>query len=140
MINYEDRITPENIDRLYGNEVFVFGSNESGIHGAGAAHLAWERFGAKYGVGFGLTGRSFALPTKSWFIRDTLSLEDIEFYVNRFISFAEYNPDSTFLVTQIGCGLAGYSPTEIAPLFKNATEIENIFLPEVFWQILNNEI
>lgn len=101
------------------DNVFVFGSNESGIHGAGAARHAYDKQGAQLGQGFGLAGRSFAIPTKDWTI-GPLSLATIEFYVRRFIAFAKLNPGSNFNVTAIGCGLAGYRHSDIAPMFKDA--------------------
>jgi len=109
--------------------IFVFGSNLAGIHGGGAARWAYENRGAEWGVGFGLTGTSFAIPTMNWDI-ETLPLRDIEKYVRRFIKFARGRPDLTFELTPIGCGRAGYTPDEIAPLFRDAPE--NVTLPEEF--------
>lgn len=123
--------TPDKIEKLEPNEVFVFGSNESGIHGAGAAKLARDKFGAQMGVGFGMQGHSFAIPTKDWEIK-TLPLEVIRFYVNRFIAYAKGEPYRKFLVTKIGCGLAGYSAAEIKPLFKECIHLSNVILPEEF--------
>lgn len=131
------RITPENITELRGNEIFVFGSNEAGIHGAGAAKLAYKKWGAKLDCGFGTTSyRTFAIPTKNWQIQ-TLELDIIQNYVNRFIAYAKLNPLCIFLVTEIGCGLAGYTPEEIAPLFREAVNLENVYLPQRFWDVLN---
>ena len=131
-----NRITPSLITELKTNEIFCFGSNEAGIMGAGAALQAYRSFGAKNGLGFGPYGRTFAIPTKDWNI-EKLHLYDIKFYIDRFVAYTYRNPRLTFLVTQIGCGLAGYTPEQIAPLFRNATEIENIHLPVEFWNILN---
>jgi hypothetical protein len=128
------KTTPDNITELKPNEVFVFGSNESGIHGAGAAKLAYNKFGAEWGNGVGMQGQSYAIPTKDFDIR-TLSLDIIKHYVDEFMETAKYNPSINFLVTQIGCGLAGYSPKEIAPLFRGHTD--NIILPQVFLDILS---
>ena len=100
-------------------EIMVFGSNEAGIHGAGAAKFAMRHFGAEYGKGIGHVGRSYAIPTKDKRIR-TLSIGMIAGYVNDFIKYAKQHPELTFQVTQIGCGLAGYEASEIAPLFKDA--------------------
>jgi hypothetical protein len=97
--------------------IFVFGSNLAGIHGAGAARTAMKLHGAKYGVGVGLVGYSYAIPTKDQNIQ-SMNLEDIEPYVTEFISFAKSNPNLEFMVTQIGCGLAGFTAEQIAPLFK----------------------
>lgn len=99
--------------------VMVFGSNEAGRHGKGAAKRAFERYGAQYGVGEGHVGNSYAIPTKDGKL-NTLNLGRIEQYVNNFKYYADQHPECTFHVTQIGCGLAGYSPDEIAPLFKDA--------------------
>ena len=103
---------------------FVFGSNEGGIHGAGAARYAHINCGARYGVGYGhMTGagamrQSFAIPTKDREIRRTLSLMVIQNYVNGFLTYAGGRPDLEFQVTQIGCGLAGLKPHLIAPMFQ----------------------
>lgn len=134
-----NKVTPENIISLENDEIFVFGSNESGYHGGGAAHLAFKKFGAKWGLGFGPSRDTFAIPTKSWFIKDVLKLDVIKIYIERFIDFAKENPEYKFLVTQIGCGLAGYKPDEIAPLFKSAVNMDNIYLPQCFWDVLNKE-
>jgi len=121
------------ITKLKKNEVFVFGSNEAGIHGAGAARTAHINFGAPIGLGFGynhgIRDQTFAIPTKDWKIK-TLPIEVIKFYVDRFIEFAKGAPKLTFLVTKIGCGLAGYSPDDIGPLFKGCPD--NVVLPEEF--------
>ena len=131
------RITPFEVEDLQPNEIFVFGSNEAGIHGAGAARLAYERFGARLGQGFGLIGQSFALPTKDWSV-GMLELDVIEFYVNRFEECVRINQHFKFMITRIGCGLAGYHAEDIAPLFKNFIELENVYLPEEFIEIINN--
>lgn len=116
--------------------IFVFGSNESGSHGKGAARTAHDRFGAKWGAAVGLTGRAYAIPTKNARITKTLSIPEIKVYVDKFILFAEKRPDLKFLITEIGCGLAGLTPEQIAPLFKDAVGIENIYLPQRFIDIL----
>lgn len=123
--------TPENITELKPNEIFVFGSNEAGIHGAGAARLAYEKFGAKYGNGCSLQGQSYAIPTKDENI-NTLPLSRIRAYVQAFILFATKHPDMTFYVTKIGCGLAGYEVSDIAPLFGIYNLPKNIILPKEF--------
>ena len=129
-------ITPENITKLKENEVFVFGSNEAGIHGAGAAKLAYDKFGAVWGKGFGLHWSSFAIPTKDEHI-ETLSLDKIKFYVQVFEAHIIANPELVFYVTQIGCGLAGYTPEDIACLFKTSYQLPNVYMPESFWKIYN---
>ena len=122
------------VKSLEENEIFVFGSNEAGLHGKGAAKLALV-WGAKRGQGIGLYGKTYGIPTKDDKIR-TLSLGKISKYVNEFIEFARENTHLIFLVTEIGCGLAGYTPDNIAPLFENCKNIENIHFPESFWKIL----
>ena len=124
--------TPDNIrdsKDIADNGVFVFGSNEAGIHGSGAANLARKKFGARLGFGFGHMGESFAIPTKDWFIQ-TLPLEVIDFYVRRFLAYASENRHLEFYVTKIGCGLAGYTEKDIGPLFKKVTK--NVILPKEF--------
>lgn len=129
-----NRVTSDKIVELEEHQIFVFGSNEFGWHGAGAAKMA-VHFGAVIGVGFGMQGNTFAIPTKDWNVK-TLPIEVIKFYVDRFLVFARNLPDLEFLVTAVGCGLAGYSTKDIAPLFKEAITIENIHLPKSFWDIL----
>lgn len=107
--------------------IFVFGSNLAGRHGKGAALYARQEHGAEYGVGIGRTGDSFAIPTKDEHIR-TLPLDSIQRYVNEFLVYAKEHPELDFEVTKIGCGLAGYRESEIAPLFANAPK--NCQLPK----------
>ena len=116
------RITPENIAKLEDNEIFVFGSNQSGRHGAGAAKTALG-WGAKWGQAEGLQGKTYGIPTKDASIWRTLTIEEIKPYVERFIEFAITRPDLIFMVTEVGCGLAGLKPKAVAPLFEKATEI-----------------
>lgn len=111
------------------NVIFVFGSNDAGIHGAGAASHAVDYFDAEMKVGKGLTGRSYALPTKDYKVR-TLPLFVVQDEVREFIEFARNNKNLTFLVTAVGCGLAGFSPSQIAPMFKDAPE--NVFVSPKF--------
>lgn len=99
--------------------IFVFGSNEGGHHGKGAARTALVHYGAKMRVGFGHQGTSFAIPTKDWQIRD-LDLEAIRHYIWRFLAYARTRPESQFKITQLGCGLAGHHAADIAPMFKDA--------------------
>ena len=124
------RITPNNIRSLAENEIFVFGSNLAGMHGGGAARRARLRFGAKIGQGVGLQGQSYAIPTM---LGDT---DTISPYVDDFVEFAETRPELRFLVTRIGCGLAGFDPEDIAPLFREAMGVKNIYLPKDFWDEL----
>ncbi len=129
---YERAFTPEWISELSPNEIFVFGSNLAGMHGGGAARVAMDRFGAKWGQGVGLQGQSYAIPTMQG------GVETIKPYVDEFIAFAQGHPEYTFLVTPIGCGIAGFTAEEIAPLFSQAKDIENILLPESFARIIND--
>ncbi len=101
--------------------IFVFGSNLAGRHGKGAALHALKHHGAIYGQWYGPQGDSFAIPTKGYAL-ETLSLEDIGFYVRLFIRYAKEHPTLTFNVTRIGCGLAGYTDADIAPMFKHAPQ------------------
>lgn len=120
----------EDIATLADNEVFVFGSNLRGLHGAGAAHRA-IMFGAVIGQGEGAQGQAYAIPTKNWEL-ETLNLSSIRAHVATFIEYAKAHDDKTFIVTKIGCGLAGYKPSEIAPLFAEALEMDNVVLPREF--------
>ena len=107
--------------------IFVFGSNLAGKHGAGAALHARKEHGAIYGQGKGLQGTSYAIPTKDANI-ETLPLSEIQKYVEEFKIFAMKHPELLFIVTRIGCGLAGYTDKQIAPMFKNSPS--NCRLPE----------
>lgn len=129
----EKRYTPERISILDENEIFVFGSNLAGAHAGGAARLAYERFGAVWGKGVGLQGKTYAIPTMQG------GIETIKPYVDGFIRFATEHTEQTFLVTRIGCGIAGFKDEEIAPLFKEALNKENIILPKEFADILGRE-
>ena len=122
--------SPNYITKLQPDEIFVFGSNLAGMHGGGAARLAYQKFGAVWGQGVGLQGQSYAIPTMQG------GVETIQPYVDEFIEFAKQHPQLKFLVTEIGCGIAGFSPSEIAPLFEQAREVNNIYLPERFWMVL----
>ncbi|QUW19913.1 hypothetical protein [Agrococcus sp. Marseille-Q4369] len=117
------RTSPTRVDSLEPQQVFVFGSNAGGMHGAGAARTAMERFGAVWGEGRGLHGQSYAIDTMS-------GLGVIEREVATFLDFAAEHPELEFLVTEIGCGIAGFTPEEIAPLFRGAGD--NVLLPECF--------
>lgn len=125
-----DQFTPDNIQSLEPNEVFVFGSNLQGFHGGGAASLAARKFGAIWGQAVGLQGQSYGIPTMHG------PVPEIAPYVEQFIAFAKENPNLKFLVTKIGCGIAGFKEEEIAPLFKDALDLNNVVLPEAFVRIL----
>lgn len=131
----KDRTTPDNITKLEPNEIFLFGSNQGGKHGKGAAKTALG-WGAKWGQAAGLQGRTYGIPTKDASIRRTLTVEEIKPYVDEFIQFAKDHPHLHFYVTEIGCGLANHKPKDIAPLFAEAVEVENISLPAKFWHKL----
>ena len=120
--------TPERITELKADEIFVFGSNLAGMHGGGAAYIAFQKFGAVMGCGVGLRGQSYAIPTMQG------GVETIKPYVDEFISFAKSRPDLFFYVTRIGCGIAGFRDRDIAPLFKEAAGVENICLPKSFME------
>lgn len=124
------RITSPRITELQPGEIFVFGSNLEGHHGGGAALLAWKKWGAIWGQGAGLQGQTYGIPTMHG------GPDSIKPYVDEFISFARQHPELTFLVTEVGCGIAGFRPAEIAPLFRDAVDVENIHLPQRFWEVL----
>lgn len=124
------RITPNWITRLDENQIFVFGSNTRGIYDGGASFTAVQYFGAIVGQPEGPQGQSYAIPT------DGANLEDIKASVNNLIVYAKAHPHLTFLVTEIGCGTAGYHPMEIGPLFNDAVSVPNIYLPKMFWKYL----
>ena len=112
---------------IVNKQIFVFGSNLAGRHGKGAALCARQKHGAIYGQGVGLQGCSYGIPTKDENIK-TLGLLSIKFYVDEFLLFALAHPNMTFNVTKIGCGLAGYTEDQIAPMFVDAPE--NCILPD----------
>lgn len=120
----QKRTTPEFITELQPGEIFVFGSNLQGAHAGGAARIAYNNFGAIWGQGVGLQGQSYGIPTMQG------GVETVRPYVNEFIQFAKDHPELTFLVTRIGCGIAGFTDAEMAPLFEKAHSMENVILPE----------
>lgn len=125
------KFTPEMIEELNENEVFVFGSNKEGQHIGGAAAFAMEKFGAIWGEGEGLFGQSYALPTM-----DDDDPNCVKPYVGRFIQFAKDHKDLTFYVTPVGCGIAGFTPEEIAPFFKETLDMDNVILPKSFVSVI----
>ena len=131
---YDRRYTPERISELKENEIFVFGSNLAGAHGGGAARVAFQTFGAVWGKGVGLHGQTYAIPTMQG------GVDTIQPYVDEFIQFAKEHEQQIFLVTRIGCGIAGFHDEEIAPLFKKAENIANIILPKEFVEIILNVV
>lgn len=127
------RITPEHIQSLATNQVFVYGANLSGRHGAGAARQALQ-WGAAFGV-VGFNGNTYGIVTKDRKIK-TMPLHQIKARVEWFTEFAARHTNKIFLVTKIGCGLAGYTPDDIAPMFREASKLENVWLPKEFWGVL----
>lgn len=124
------RYTPENITALGPDEIFVFGSNLQGIHAGGAAQVAHKHFGAIMGQGVGMQGQSYAIPTMQG------GVDTIRPYVDDFLELADEWDQNTFLVTRIGCGIAGFTDEEIAPLFDRALDMYNVVLPKSFVEIL----
>lgn len=122
--------TPDHIQHLGPDEVFVFGSNLQGQHAGGAARTAYHQFGARWGQGVGLAGQSYAIPTMQG------GPETIRPYVDEFIAFARSHGQLTFYVTRIGCGIAGFRDEQIAPLFARALDLPNVRLPETFVRCL----
>ncbi len=125
------RVTPEHIETLQEGQIFVFGSNLQGHHIGGAARQAREKFGAVYGQGEGLQGQSYAIPTMQ------MNIPEIKWHVEQFIQFADQHPEMTFLVTRVGCGIAGFSDSQIAPLFAGVYSLSNVYLPIEFWKVLS---
>lgn len=123
------RVTPSQVNILADGEIFVFGSNFQGRHMGGAARVAQEKYGAVWGIGEGLQGQSYAIPTME-------GLENLAPAVQRFTSFARQHRELKFFVTAIGCGIAGYQPEEIAPMFLDAAYLPNVYLPLSFWKVI----
>ena len=124
--------TPENITHLEPDNIFVFGSNLEGMHMGGAARVAYEKFGAVWGQGVGIQGQSYAIPTMQG------GVDTIKPYVDEFINLAREWDQNTFYVTRIGCGIAGFTDDEIAPLFDGAYDLYNVRLPKSFADIIES--
>lgn len=124
-----NRTTPDMITQLAPDEIFVFGSNASGLHYGGAAKTAYQSFGAIMGQGEGIQGQSYAIPTMG-------DEDEMQAAIFRFADYAEKHQSKRFLVTPIGCGIAGYTPEEIAPMFECCAELENVSLPASFWEVI----
>ena len=129
-MKYNREYTPEFITELKTNEIFVFGSNIRGFHGGGAARIANKKFGAEWGVGEGLTGQCYALPTMEG------GVDYIAEKVRRFLECAKTHPEMKFYVTKIACGIAGFTVAEIGPLFSDAIMLENVILPKEFVEVI----
>ena len=121
-INHK-RFTPDKVERLSNCEIFVFGSNLEGRHMGGAARFAYEKFDAEWGVGDGPTGRCYAIPTMHG------GLESIRPYAEKFIAYAKEHPMNRFLLTRVGCGIAGFKDSDMAQLFEDALDVPNIAYP-----------
>ena len=131
--------TPDLITELGQNQIFVFGSNLAGKHNGGGARIAVEKFGAIYGQGIGIQGQSYAIPTLGHNF-EKMTLDRISYYINAFNKYAFSHPENTFLVTKIGCGIAGYTAEQIAPLFGclHFTYLTNVIMPKDFLHIQEN--
>ena len=152
-ISMKNRTTSDFIDVLEPNEIFVFGSNTQGMHAGGAARLAVDKFGATPGVSTGEQGQSYAIPTLDFLglepkndspdktIRTRrLGLIDIWAHVQDFSDHAKLNPDKVYLVTEIGCGIAGFTVEVIAPMFSSCVKINNVHLPKKFWEQIMQDV
>ena len=129
-MEYNREYTPEFITELKTNEIFVFGSNIRSFHGGGAARIANKKFGAEWGVGEGLTGQCYALPTMEG------GVDYIAGKVQNFLVCAKTHPELKFYVTKIACGIAGFTVAEIGPLFSDAIMLENVILPKEFVEVI----
>lgn len=130
-MKYERNFTEPIISELKENEIFVFGSNLEGRHIGGAARTAYDKFGAVWGQGVGLQGQCYAIPTMHG------GVSDIKPYTDDFADFAKEHTELTFLVTRIGCGIAGFTDEEMAPLFSGCMGLENVTLPKEFVDVLS---
>ena len=126
---YQGHVTPDFVNTLQPNEIFVFGTDPLGRHTGAAGQYAVDHFGAIIGQGEGLQGQCYAIPT-------TCSPQEVPEHIRQFIRYAEAHPEKKFLITEVGCGGAGFSPDEIAPLFGDCIHLENISLPASFWHVL----
>lgn len=131
------KFTSENINHLESNEIIIFGSNKSGIHLAGLAKYCLDNFGAIYGQGEGLQGQCYAFPTKGYKI-EKISINEIEKGIPKLIKCINENKDKVFYLTKVGTCLAGYTIEDIAPLFKDFINFENVVLPKDFYDIIIN--
>ncbi len=131
--SHKERFIPEWITQLGENEVFVFGSNLEGMHGGEAARIAFEKFGAQWGIGEGPTGNSYAIPTMHG------GLEAIRPYVDKFVEYAACHQEKRFLLTRVGCGIAGFRDNDMAPLFWQIHDLDNVAYPKEWDEALSAE-
>lgn len=122
--------TPDRVEQLSNCEIFVFGSNLEGMHMGGAAKIAHEKFGAEWGVGDGPTGKCYAIPTMHG------GLEEIRPYAKKFIEYAKAHPMNRFLLTRVGCGIAGFKDSDMAQLFEDALDVPNITYPRQWFPFM----
>ena len=127
---FAGRVTPERVDRLQPGEIFVFGSNDKGLHAGGVARAAQRKFGAKMGIAEGPQGQSYAIPT----VGDGIGPQEIGEAFRRFVDYAKTHPENTFLLTAIGCGHGGYAPDILSQYLEDGIHVSNIHYPMVFWQ------
>lgn len=132
------KLTIAEITNLKSHEIFVFGSNMQGEHVGGAAKIAYEKFGADWGLEEGESGQTYAIPTVDFTSDDRMELEDIKVFVQRFIEHVKVNQNKKYIVTAIGCGIAGFEYSEIAPMFSECLFIGNVSLPKEFWDNIKN--
>ncbi len=132
------KITIGEITNLKSHEIFVFGSNMQGEHVGGAAKIAHEKFGADWGMEEGESGQTYAIPTVDFTSDGRMELEDIKMFVQRFIEHVKVNQNKKYIVTAIGCGIAGFEYSEIAPMFSECLFIGNVSLPKEFWDNIKN--
>ncbi len=129
--------TPDYIDNLLPKQIFVFGSNALGYHTGGASGTARKKFGAVWGQAEGLQGQSYAIPVD--YGKDVRKDAEVKAAIDRFLSFSKEHPDLFFMVTRVGCGVAGYNDTEMAQFFKSAMDLKNVSLPKSFVEVLNGK-
>lgn len=141
-MDYSHRITPVYISDLHPLQRIVVGSNLAGRHGAGLAKQAVKKWGARYYKAEGLQGQCYMIPVKDGRLKEdpkvkrTLTIDEIKPFVDTFFEVADSDLNYDYLVPLIGCGLAGYKPADMAPLFRDAIVVPNVKLPIEFWKVL----
>ena len=131
---WRHRVTPSPVQTLREKEIFVFGSDLRGVHCGGTAYQALRHFGAKLGQGVGPQGQCYAIPTIVG------GLHNIRPYISDFYRYVTSHPELMFVVTPIGCGIAGFTPNGIAPMFEWAKDVDNVTLPQEFWEVINHHL